>query len=87
MRRLHLPPSPVDQANMELYNAIKNDIMYILHRRYGNKWVEYLVKPAIPSPDRFISAKYNISIDKVNNIKNQIYIEYTQPLQFNNCIK
>jgi hypothetical protein len=87
MRHLHQPPSPVDQANMELYNAIKNDIIYILHRRYGHKWVEYLVKPAIPSPDRFISIKYNISMEYVDNIKNQIYVEYTQPLQFNNCIK
>lgn len=60
---------------MSMIDAIKYDIAFILHKSYGNKWIEYLIKPAIPSPDRFISAKYSITLEDVAQIKNMMFLE------------
>ena len=63
---------------MNMNDAIKYDIAFILHKSYGNKWAEYLIKPAIPSPDRFISVKYNITPEYVQQIKNMMFLENNQ---------
>jgi hypothetical protein len=57
-------------------NLVVSELINIYQIHYGNLWVKNIHKPIIPSPIKYLSLKYNISVDYVYNIHNQLIKYY-----------
>jgi hypothetical protein len=53
-------------------DAIKRDLIECYQKIYGNKWHQFIHKPMVPSPIRFLSVAHGVPIDYIHNIYNQL---------------
>jgi hypothetical protein len=57
-------------------NAIKKELIIFYQKRFGHKWYNNIHKQLIPSPFRFLSVVYNVPIDYIKFIYNQLIQEF-----------
>jgi hypothetical protein len=53
-------------------DLIRGDLIVFYQKTFGNKWMQSINKPIIPSPIRFLSVVYKVPIDYVYSIYNQL---------------
>jgi hypothetical protein len=64
-------------------DAIRRDLIACYQKQFGNKWSSSLHKLLVPSPFRFLSVVYNVPIDYVFQIYNQLINQF-RPLNIKN---
>ena len=57
-------------------DSIKRDIIALYQRQYGCKWSQNIHRQILPSSIRFVSVVYNVPIDYVNSIYNQLVHQF-----------
>lgn len=57
-------------------DAIKKDLMVFYQKQFGHKWHINLHKQLVPSPFRFMSVVYNVPIDYIQNVYNQLVEQF-----------
>jgi hypothetical protein len=61
---------------ISLDEVIKNELMMFYEKQFGNKWMNNVHKQLVPSPYRFLSVVYNVPIDYVYNLHNQLMQQF-----------
>jgi hypothetical protein len=62
-------------------HLIISELINIYQIHYGNVWIKNIHKPIIPSPIKYLSLKYDISIDYIYDIHNQM-IKYYKSVDY-----
>jgi hypothetical protein len=57
-------------------NLVASELVNIYQIHYGNVWMKNIHRQILPSPIKYISLKYNVSIDYVYQIHNQMIKYY-----------
>jgi hypothetical protein len=57
-------------------DLIRRDLIAFYQKAFGHKWMSSIHKPIVPSPIRFLSVVYQVPIDYVHSVYNQMVVQF-----------